>query len=472
MEKIKEQFNKVLAYSQPGVPEPNTDKLFAMWKRNKAEFIKLFGDKLIYELPEKVVFELDEASKKMRIESFISYLWSQGHDQLGRFLEFEKEGFYKNSVVEEYKVLDEKNTIITKNTKLIKAFKYFIKNETELNEIQSKASQLIQENKIEGTLCFSVHPLDYISISENNYNWRSCHALDGEYRAGNLSYMADATTIICYLKGEKDVVLPNFPEDVLWNNKKWRVLLYISNDKRMVFAGKQYPFSSEVGMNHILDWLNKNMIIKPTGYWGYLTPSAEWNEWSDYTISNMTIGKVGFELEDDYIPVNNGLVSLYKMVKDVDGSKHFNDVLKSSCYKPIYTYLIDKNSWDNEYYSCANKSTKFEVGEMTYCIRCGNIEVMDSSNTMMCYDCELSYGVAENDTFCFCSRCGNRELVDNVRYVNDEPVCDSCYAQNSGTCDECGDTYMNEELIYDERTDEYICSWCYNQRRKNDNGTW
>ena len=28
---------------------------------------------------------------------------------------------------------------------------------------------------------------DYLSLSENAFNWRSCHALDGEYRAGNLS---------------------------------------------------------------------------------------------------------------------------------------------------------------------------------------------------------------------------------------------------------------------------------------------
>ena len=42
---------------------------------------------------------------------------------------------------------------------------------------------------MEGYLYLSIHPLDYLSISETNHGWRSCHALDGEYRNGNLSYL-------------------------------------------------------------------------------------------------------------------------------------------------------------------------------------------------------------------------------------------------------------------------------------------
>lgn len=84
---------------------------------------------------------------------------------------------------------------------------------------------LIQEDKVTGILCLSIHPLDYLSLSENTYNWRSCHALDGEYRAGNLSYMMDNTTVVCYLKGEDEAELPHFPAEVKWNSKKWRMLL-------------------------------------------------------------------------------------------------------------------------------------------------------------------------------------------------------------------------------------------------------
>ena len=47
---------------------------------------------------------------------------------------------------------------------------------------------ILQDVKVSGDLVLSVHPLDYLSISDNNHNWYSCHSLDGEYGAGNLGY--------------------------------------------------------------------------------------------------------------------------------------------------------------------------------------------------------------------------------------------------------------------------------------------
>ena len=400
IEEIKEKFDKVIVYSQSGIVEPQTDKLFDLWADAKRDIIEAFGGKYIYEFPEKVTFELTEDAKNDRIQNFINYLWDLGYDELGRFLDYQRDGFYKNGVVEEYKLSDAKGTIITKGTKLVKAFKYFIKNEAVLNELQSKASQIIQENKVEGTMCLSVHPLDYLSISENTYNWRSCHALDGEYRAGNLSYMMDSSTIVCYLKGDNEVKLPHFPDDVLWNSKKWRVLLYLSNDWKMIFAGKQYPFTTESGMQILLDKFNSNIKSKPSlDKWQRPGEDSRWAKWSDYVISSVDRDdpdknyKLHMDFIFNYVPVNDALIQLNELVKDKKGSKHFNDVLKSSCYKPIYTYLIKKDSWTHDYYCRANQQTHFDIGGYTYCLRCGKEEIVDSCSTMMCYDCELAYGI-------------------------------------------------------------------------------
>ena len=43
--------------------------------------------------------------------------------------------------------------------------------------------------------------------------------------------MVDKSTVICYLKSKEKYKLPNFPSSVLWNSKKWRVLIHFSNDK-------------------------------------------------------------------------------------------------------------------------------------------------------------------------------------------------------------------------------------------------
>ena len=37
-----------------------------------------------------------------------------------------------------------------------------------------------------------------------------------------------------------------------WNDKKWRVLLFLSNEKELIMAGRQYPFTSDFGLSFIL----------------------------------------------------------------------------------------------------------------------------------------------------------------------------------------------------------------------------
>lgn len=468
IEEIKEQFDKVIIYSQAGITEPQTDRLFDLWLEGKRDIIEAFGGQYIYEIPEKVCFEIPESAKSERINGFINYLWEFGYSELGRFLDYQRDGFFKNQVIEEYSVCDEKNIIITKGTKLVKAFKYFIKDEVRLHEIQDKASLILQENKIEGYLCFSVHPLDYLSVSENTYNWRSCHALDGEYRAGNLSYMMDKSTIVCYLRGEKEAKLPNFPDDVLWNSKKWRVLLYLSNDWKMIFAGKQYPFSTDSGMKKIIECFNQKRTYHPSmDLWSMPGKNSVWNHWEDFMFDNHKLPspekdiEIEYEFYTPYVPVGNELIRLSDLVKDGKGSKQFNDVLRSSCYKPVYTHLINK-SWGS-YYTTTGHETRFEIGAMTYCLRCGKEEVVDSCSTMMCYDCEFKYGVSENDNFGFCECCGTRLEIDTAYYVDDETYCTNCYNNHAAHCAECGGSYLISEMHYDENKEEYYCSWCHNE---------
>ena len=464
--KIKEDFIKVIEYSQ-GIIEPKVDKLFSTWEDKKSDIIKAFGGSLIYEVPEKITFELSEEGQSDRIQSFIDYCWSMNLEDLGEFVEYQRDGFFKNVCNKDY-------ADIKKGTRLIKAFKHFIEDPKVLNEMQSKASMIIQENKVEGTLCFSVHPLDYLSLSESTYNWRSCHALDGEYRAGNLSYMMDNSTIVCYLRGEDKVKLPRFPDSVPWYSKKWRVLLYLSNDWKMIFAGKQYPFSTRDGMDMIIEkFFNadpKGGYRKPKKDDGYrFVPSyegAKWSKWSDYKIDKMERDGICFDFDDRYIPLANGLVSLYDLVKNGAGSKQYNDVLYSSCYDPMYTYLTEAGWWNDGRYALARKNnTYFDIGGYTYCLRCGKAEVMNAGEaTMMCYDCEKEFGNSTNGCFTFCHHCGRRIETDNAYWMEEEYYCEECFDELGEKCDECNDYYLRENLHYIESEDRYLCDWCYKNR--------
>ena len=139
----------------------------------------MFGGELIYEFPQKVNFELGPKEKNMRIDEFISTLQGRYDNyDLAMFVEKMKEGFFDNEVPFDYTL--DNGQKISKGMKLVKAFKYFEEDKSLLTDMQNHASRIIQEDRIEGTLCLSVHPLDFLSNSENDSNWRSCHSLDGE----------------------------------------------------------------------------------------------------------------------------------------------------------------------------------------------------------------------------------------------------------------------------------------------------
>ena len=324
---IKGQVRRVIQYSQD-IPDPQVDELIDNWLRAKCHFMDLFGGKIIWEYPLPYTFTLDEVEKECRIEEFINYINDKyDNEELEWFIKTNKSTFYDNKVT--MNVLHNGKSI-PKGMKLLKAFKYFVPGQRALDDIQTRASQIIQGNKITGTLCFSVHPLDYLSSSENTYNWRSCHALDGEYRAGNLSYMLDSSTIICYLRGADGVKLPLFPEDVPWNNKKWRVLMHINEHKDLIFAGRQYPFSSTDGIEMI-----RKCLIPLLG-----KELGSYCNWTDPLINEVP-DSYGLEYDTihPYILLRGRLHDLHDIVVNAGNNAplHFNDVLYSTCYRPHYT---------------------------------------------------------------------------------------------------------------------------------------
>lgn len=277
--KLKSDVSEVIRYSQ-NIENPMIDKLLEDWLKAKSPLMKkFFNGSVSYRSEEKMTFELNNDSKSERYDCFIEYvgnLIGWNNKFISYLHSLNTEEFYQNSLFRDYIMPDNKK--IQKGTKIVKSFKYFITDKKLLHDIQSKASEIIQENKVEGYLTFSVHPLDFLSSSENCFNWRSCHSLDGEYRAGNLSYMCDSSTIICYLQTGEDVKLPNFPESVPWNNKKWRMLLHFNTYLDIVFAGRQYPFTSPGALEKIREVMLSLLFTQPNPYLPY-NFSKPWSHW-------------------------------------------------------------------------------------------------------------------------------------------------------------------------------------------------
>lgn len=446
--KIKEQFQRVIEHSQGY--GANVDALFDKWLEAKRDFIECWRGQLVLEIPHKVTFELSQKDRDARLDDFINSVSTTfDNETLACFIEDNRAGFFDNRVVTPYE-----NTYtgveIKEGMKLIRAFKFFESDPFVLKDIQTQASMIIQEDKVEGTLCFSVHPLDFLSSSENTYKWRSCHALDGEYRAGNLSYMVDRTTIMCYLKGADNAKLPNFPEDILWNSKKWRMLVFFSENWDVIFAGRQYPFFSMNALNTIMHYMSDNKMC--TGYW------SEWHDDKLTSFNYKGTNRDGGGLMYPYICISNEIMNLYDIVKDEPNSLHFNDLLRSSCYNPFYCF---------KYYRPIGVVPKVRVGGRVPCVHCGNSHIV-ATDSMLCEDCELEFGDSSDDRFGYCDYCDRRISMDDGHWIHShgQVLCDWCYDQYVITCAACGQDHFFDEVTYDKQLHGYVCPTCQDNRRK------
>lgn len=441
---IKDQVSRVVEYSQE-ITDAKVDTLIDQWKEAKRDFLELFHGEPIFEFPNKVSFEIGPREKELRVNDFIQLIETTYDNQrLADFIRENREGFFSNKVMHNYKT---ETISINEGMKLLKAFKFFEDDKTVLDKLQIAASMIIQENKIEGRLCLSVHPLDFLSSSENNHNWRSCHALDGDYRAGNLSYMLDSSTVICYLRSDKEEVLPNFPPEVPWNSKKWRVLLFFSDSWDLLFAGRQYPFSTESGINFV-----KDKLLPYAGL-------SSWSDWTSDRLERMENGGMDFFFSSPYIPVGRVMRRLDDIIQDTHGALHFNDLLHSSCYTPIYSYRT-RTANGIQIPVTMNNAT-LHIGGVCNCLKCNRAPIK-LTESMMCDDCELEYGVEEREDVSTCPCCGRRFMDDYGGWVAgaDELICEDCFDEYTATCGCCDENYYKDDLWYDRDKEIYICKEC------------
>lgn len=462
LDTIKKQVKEVLEYSQEGDlcgSPAKVDELIDKWYEAKKNFIEFFNNDLICQTPDKITVDLSEDQTIFKIEKLcdkINEKYRYNYRDLVDFILRNKKDFFANILSESY-IDDGYN--IPAGIKLTKAFKYFVSDKDILDDIQTMASQVIQEKKITGYLCLSVHPLDYLSSSENTYNWRSCHALDGEYRAGNLSYMLDSSTIVCYVCNSKLEKLPHFPESVPWNSKKWRMLLFTSDDSntRALFAGRQYPFFSKALLEEILErwkYLIRTHMKEDSDLVFY---NAFYNSWASWHNDQLDYFSFSEHSEDDfstsgvYIPMMYGIHNINDLITD-KSKLHFNDLKHSSCYKPYYT-------WQKSHL----KKVHFTIGsDEVPCIKCGKNH-LEESEMMVCQDCMES-----NENVMICADCGAIIRDEFYYYIDSEDkyVCEDCYNDNYFYCPECGYTYSISDGIFDEKRDSWYCAQCYEEIEK------
>lgn len=444
---LKESIEAIFKYSQ-GLNENlelNIESLLEKWKKSKEKFFKMFGNQYIYEYPEEVQFTLSDSAKQARFEEFASTIRNvYGNDRLFHFLETVNQDFYLNKLSSDY-FLNSRGDKIKKGTKIIKAFKYFEEDAGTLRLLQDAASTLIQENKVKGKLCLSVHPLDFLSISENTYHWHSCHNLQGDYRAGNLSYMTDEVTFICYLKGEENVKLPSFPPEVKWNSKKWRTLLFLHPQNLYIFAGRQYPFSCMTGLDLVLSVLRKDIL-----------EAFCFRNWENDWFREVN----GKKLHTKNIVIDGEVFPDTELILNNKNSMAYNDLLNSTVYLNPYISR-SHNYW---VWRHTEGDTSITIGDEVKCIHCGE-SLVEHSNSLMCPECDLKHGTEFNDTIGKCTHCGRRIIINDAYDVGGyDYLCQDCYESSCFICDACGCIEYNDFKHWDKDEQEFLCQACYDER--------
>lgn len=122
-----------------------------------------------------------------------------------------------------------------------------------LEEFLTVRSRILNTSKLKGTLCISIHPLDYMTMSDNKCDWSSCMSWqnEGEYRQGTVEMMNSPYIVVGYLKSLEPMKIGG--EN--WNSKKYRSLYYVSPD--IITNIKGYPYRSIPLDKEIIAWLKR-----------------------------------------------------------------------------------------------------------------------------------------------------------------------------------------------------------------------
>ena len=252
-------------------------------------------------------------------------------------------------------------------------------------EFRIDHSMALNTAKLEGTLCLSIHPLDYMTMSDNESNWDSCMSWKkkGCYRSGTVEMMNSEMVVVGYFKSDnKTMTMPGGGE---WNSKKWRELFIVNPE--LIMDIKAYPYESDELTLACLSWI-RELVEKNIGWTNFQTEYGKWDP--DY--DNWAFGgydSVSFETGYMYPDINESY------------TRHFY-------------YVTNGDHKDDSLY-CAYSGN-------FVCMNCGEIGDLDEGNegSLICEDCA--------PTKYYCDSCGEWEYdLNDLHRVGDCYYCDSCY---------------------------------------------
>lgn len=320
----------------------------------------------------------------------------------------------------ELKIENKKPIKFTKGQKLTKAIKQLCgvfdidMNLFETFRIQH--SQVLNDKTIKGTLCLSIHPLDYLTMSDNAHDWDSCMSWDNEgcYRTGTLECMNCEETLVAYI--ESDNKKYSLDYGLEWNSKKWRQLVMFNEE--IIMTNKGYPFQnnelSQIVLNWVAELAGENYEGENIYYEDYISNDIEGFEYIRV--------EAGDAMYDD---TDNGSCSYVRLARN---------------FSPVITVGVGN--------------------ARAYCLNCG--DEIDTDEDMICNEC---------NGYFYCDICEESCPTDiRVDSPDRGTICKHCHSQNYAMCENCEEVFQRDsgnEITYlesDADLDKYqnwLCEGYY-----------
>ena len=264
-------------------------------------------------------------------------------------------------------------------------------------EWRNAVSDLNINRDIKADLVFSIHPIDFMTMSDNNCDWSSCMswANHGSYSAGTIEMMNSNMAVVAYLESKTPYIISDSEENYEIPNKSWRILLYAN--KHIIVAGKAYPYYNENLIKICLDKLRA--LLKENLNWKYQYINQQYRD-------NLSIDN-NFYLQREHL-------STFDKPKNPNKPKHAI-YLYSNC---MYNDLIE---YKDLYWCCRNwvpHTMKFCISGPVTCMCCGGYiesphsisSYDDIGDTKVCEECRTLYE---------CDVCGQIKY-NNIQYRFEE----------------------------------------------------
>lgn len=286
----------------------------------------------------------------------------------------------------------------------------------EFEQFRIEVSQIFNDRYIKGTICYSIHPYDFITMSDNDYGWTSCmnwtsDSNGGCYHAGTIEMMNSNNVICCYICSDDKLFKY---KGSTWNSKKWRQLMYITPE--IICGGWAYPYQNDKITTIILETLRK--LAKKNLNWTYQFGPEYYNDMVNiFSLSAM---------DNNRYWIKNNLTQKHNILFDT---------------KLMYNDFLNKNRNNTKVFLCirnkVKKNTIISVSGKCNCLSCNTDLQEEYFNTRNNWDYNERYTAAD---MLLCGKCSNES---------------KCYICNS---------YTNFKLLT-LKDGKRICEKCYDDLR-------